>query len=43
MSLRKDIEDLVEKHNLDNQEGERLFTIVDYLLNCIDVYDDVRR
>ncbi len=40
-NLRNDIEELVDKHNLDNQEGDRLFTIVDYLMNCIDVYNDV--
>ena len=41
--MRKDLEAFVEKYDLDNQEGERLFTIVDYLLNCIEIYEDVKK
>ena len=43
MTLRKDIEELVKRYDLDKQEGERLFTIVDYLINCIEVYEKVKR
>jgi len=41
--MREDLEAFVEKYDLDNQEGERLFTIVDYLLNCIEIYEDVKK
>lgn len=43
MTLREDIQSLVDRHNLDNQSGDRLFTIVEYLLHCIAIYEDVEK